>query len=59
MFKRVTVAVALIGFVAFLFTGCQRGAIIEGGAEEAKGSGGRQGEGADRGQSPDQEISRH
>jgi len=36
MFKRVAVAVALIGFVAFLFTGCQREVIIEGGAEETK-----------------------
>jgi len=36
MSSRFSVAFVLIGFVALLFMGCQRGAIIEGGAEEAK-----------------------
>ena len=36
MSSRFSVAFVLIGFVVLLFMGCQRGAIIEGGAEEAK-----------------------
>ena len=36
MSSRFSVAFVLIGFVALLFMGCHRGAIIEGGAEEAK-----------------------
>jgi peptidoglycan-associated lipoprotein len=36
MSKRVAVSFVLIGLVAFLFMGCQRKTIIEGGAEEAK-----------------------
>jgi len=36
MSMRVAVCLVLIGFVVFLFTGCQRRVLVEGGAEEAK-----------------------